>query len=189
MKNIFKSIMMVLSGAMLFASCLKEAAPLASEISVDKQEVTFTGYAGSSAQVQKVQVTSNGDWFITCNEDWVTVNPSFGSAGMTKVEITVTDNVDSYNELNGPRSAVVNFCYGETGVAPLTVKQTGETGLDASRTYSLVKNQEDIVAGSYLIVFKNGVFVVEICFKLVKCSCSVADFIFIFKRNFAECLI
>ena len=67
-------------------------------------------------------MTSNGDWFITCNEDWVTVNPSFGSAGMTKVEITVTDNVDSYNELNGPRSAVVNFCYGETGVAPLTVK-------------------------------------------------------------------
>lgn len=156
MKNIFKSIMMVLSGAMLLASCLKEAAPLASEISVDKQEVTFTGYAGSSAQVQKVQVTSNGDWFITCNEDWITVNPTFGTAGMTEVEITVADNVDSYNELNGPRSAVVNFCYGETGVAPLTVKQTGETGLDASRTYSLVKNQEDIVAGSYLIVFKNG---------------------------------
>lgn len=156
MKNIFKSIMMVLSGAMLLASCLKEAAPLASEISVDKQEVTFTGYAGSSAQVQKVQVTSNGDWFITCNEDWITVNPTFGTAGMIEVEITVADNVDSYNELNGPRSAVVNFCYGETGVAPLTVKQTGETGLDASRTYSLVKNQEDIVAGSYLIVFKNG---------------------------------
>lgn len=156
MKNIFKSIMMVLSGAMLLASCLKEAAPLASEISVDKQEVTFTGYAGSSAQVQKVQVTSNGDWFITCNEDWITVNPTFGTAGMTEVEITVADNVDSYNELNGPRSAIVNFCYGETGVAPLTVKQTGETGLDASRTYSLVKNQEDIVAGSYLIVFKNG---------------------------------
>ena len=145
MKNIFKSIMMVLSGAMLLASCLKEAAPLASEISVDKQEVTFTGYAGSSAQVQKVQVTSTGDWFITCNEDWVTVNPSFGSAGMTKVEITVTDNVDSYNELNGPRSAVVNFCYGETGVAPLTVKQTGETGLDASRTYRKVTSQDQVV--------------------------------------------
>lgn len=95
MKNIFKSIMMVLSGAMLLASCLKEAAPLASEISVDKQEVTFTGYAGSSAQVQKVQVTSNGDWFITCNEDWITVNPTFGTAGMIEVEITVADNVDS----------------------------------------------------------------------------------------------
>ena len=154
MKNIFKSIMMLLSGAVLFASCLKEAAPLASEISVNKQEVTFTGYAGSSAQIQKVQVTSNGDWFITCNEDWVTVNPSFGSAGMTKVEITVTDNVDSYNELNGPRSAVVNFCYGETGVAPLTVKQTGETGLDASRTYRKVTSQDQVVAGGYLVVFE-----------------------------------
>lgn len=156
MKNIFKSILMVLSGAMLFASCLKEAAPLASEISLDKQEVTFTGYAGSSAQVQKVKVTSNGDWFVTNSADWLTIKPTFGTAGVTNVEITVADNVDSYNELNGPRSTVVNFCYGTTGVAPLTLKQTGETGLDASRTYSLVKNQEDIVAGSYLIVFKNG---------------------------------
>lgn len=142
---------------MLFASCMKEAAaPLATEISVDKQEVTFTGYAGSSAQIQKVQVTSNGDWFVTSSADWVTIKPTFGTAGVTNVEITVADNVDSYNELYGPRSTVVNFCYGTTGVAPLTVKQTGETGLDASRTYSLVKNQEDIVAGSYLIVFKNG---------------------------------
>lgn len=156
MKNIFKSILMVLSGAMLFASCLKEAAPLASEISLDKQEVTFTGYAGSSAQVQKVKVTSNGDWFVTNSADWLTIKPTFGTAGVTNVEITVADNVDSFNELNGPRSTVVNFCYGTTGVAPLTIKQTGETGLDASRTYSLVKNQEEIVAGSYLIVFKNG---------------------------------
>lgn len=157
MKKIFKSIIAVLSCTMLFASCMKEAAaPLATEISVDKQEVTFTGYAGSSAQIQKVQVTSNGDWFVTSSADWVTIKPTFGTAGVTNVEITVADNVDSYNELYGPRSTVVNFCYGTTGVAPLTVKQTGETGLDASRTYSLVKNQEDIVAGSYLIVFKNG---------------------------------
>ena len=152
MKNIFKSFLMLLSGAMLFASCLEEAAPLASAISVDKQELTF---AGASAEAQKVKVKADGDWFVISSEDWVTVTPSNGN-GDTEVTIKVADNVDSYSELNGPRSTVVNFCYGTAGITPVTVKQLGEAGLDASRTYSLITKQEDIVAGSYLIVFKNG---------------------------------
>lgn len=152
MKNIFKSLLMVLSGAMLFASCQEEAAPLASAISVDKQELTF---AGASAEAQKVKVKAEGEWFVLSSEEWVTVKPAYGN-GDTDVTITVADNVDSYNELAGPRSTVVNFCYGTTGVTPVTVKQLGENGLDASRTYSLVTKQEDIVAGSYLIVFNNA---------------------------------
>ena len=152
MKNIFKSLLMVLSGAMLFASCQEEAAPLASAISVDKQELTF---AGASAEAQKVKVKAEGEWFVLSSEEWVTVKPAYGN-GDTDVTITVADNVDSYNELEGPRSTVVNFCYGTTGVTPVTVKQLGENGLDASRTYSLVTKQEDIVAGSYLIVFNNA---------------------------------
>ena len=152
MKNIFKSLLMVLSGAMLFASCQEEAAPLASAISVDKQELTF---AGASAEAQKVKVKAEGEWFVLSSEEWVTVKPAYGN-GDTDVTITVADNVDSYNELEGPRSTVVNFCYGTTGVTPVAVKQLGENGLDASRTYSLVTKQEDIVAGSYLIVFNNA---------------------------------
>lgn len=152
MKNIFKSFLMLLSGAMLFASCQEEAAPLASAISVDKQELTF---AGASAQAQKVTVKAEGEWFLLSSEEWVTVNPTCGS-GETQVTVTVADNVDQYNELNGPRSTVINFCYGTTGITPVAVNQLGEAGLDASRTYSLVTKQEDIVAGSYLIVFKNG---------------------------------
>ena len=152
MKNIFKSFLMLLSGAMLFASCQKEAAPLASAISVDKQELTF---AGASAQAQKVTVKAEGEWFVLSSEEWVTVEPSCGN-GETQVTVTVADNVDQYNELNGPRSTVINFCYGTAGITPVAVNQLGEAGLDASRTYSLVTKQEDIVAGSYLIVFKNG---------------------------------
>lgn len=152
MKNIFKSLLMVLSGAMLFASCQEEAAPLASAISVDKQELTF---AGASAEAQKVKVKAEGEWFVLSSEEWVTVKPAYGN-GETEVTVTVADNVDSYNELAGPRSTVLNFCYGTTGVTPVTVKQLGENGLDASRTYSLVTKQEDIVAGSYLIVFNNA---------------------------------
>ena len=152
MKNIFKSLLMVLSGAMLFASCQEEAAPLASAISVDKQELTF---AGASAEAQKVKVKAEGEWFVLSSEEWITVKPAYGN-GETEVTVTVADNVDSYNELAGPRSTVLNFCYGTTGVTPVTVKQLGEVGLDASRTYSLVTKQEDIVAGSYLIVFNNA---------------------------------
>lgn len=151
MKNIFKSLLMVLSGAMLFTSCLEEAAPLASAVKVDKQELTFEG---ASAPAQKVKVQADGDWFVIANEEWVKVTPTNGN-GETDVVITVSDNVDSYKELNGPRSTVVSFCYGTSGVTPLTVKQLGETGLDASRTYTLITKQEEIVAGSYLIVFKN----------------------------------
>lgn len=150
MKNIFKSFLMLLSGAMLFASCQEEAAPLASAISVDKQELTF---AGASAQAQKVTVKAEGEWFLLSSEEWVTVNPTCGS-GETQVTVTVADNVDSYNELAGPRSTVINFCYGTTGVTPVTVKQLGENGLDASRTYKKVTSAEQVVAGGYLVVFE-----------------------------------
>ena len=150
MKNIFKSFLMLLSGAMLFASCQEEAAPLASAISVDKQELTF---AGASAEAQKVKVKAEGEWFVLSSEEWVTVKPAYGN-GDTDVTITVADNVDSYNELEGPRSTVVNFCYGTTGVTPVTVKQLGENGLDASRTYKKVTSAEQVVAGGYLVVFE-----------------------------------
>ena len=142
--------MMVLSGAMLFASCLKEAAPLASEISVNKQELTF---AGVSAEAQKLKVTSEGEWFALTSADWITVTPTHGT-GETEVVITVNDNLDAYGELDGPRSSVLNFCYGTSSILPVTVKQLGEAGLDASRTYKKVTSQEQVVAGGYLVVFE-----------------------------------
>ena len=89
MKNIFKSLLMVLSGAMLFASCQEEAAPLASAISVDKQELTF---AGASAEAQKVKVKAEGEWFVLSSEEWITVKPAYGN-GETEVTVTVADNV------------------------------------------------------------------------------------------------
>lgn len=150
MKNIFKSFLMILSCAMFFTSCMEEAAaPLASAIKLNKQEVAFDG---SSAQAQKVSVSADGDWFVLLSADWVEVSPMSGS-GNGEVIITVSDNLDEYDELNGPRSTVVNFCYGTDGIAPLTVNQNGEAGLDASRTYKKVTSAAEIVAGGYLIVF------------------------------------
>lgn len=151
MKNIFKQIAFVL-GLTLLASCQNEMGPLAQAVSVDKAEVQV---AGQNAEAQKVMVKAEGAWIAVVGADWLTVEPMSGS-GDTEVMISAKDNTDSYNELNGPRSAQVSFLYGTSGIASVRVNQLGEAGLDASRTYSLVTKQEDLTAGSYLIVFKNG---------------------------------
>lgn len=152
MKNIFKSLTAFVFGMVLFASCQNEMDPLAQAVTVDKTEVEV---AGQSAEAQKVMVKADGAWVAMVGADWLVVEPMSGN-GDTEVEISAKDNVDSYNELNGPRSAQVSFLYGTSGVASVKVNQLGEAGLDASRTYSLVTKQEELTAGTYLIVFKHG---------------------------------
>ena len=151
MKNIFRIFAAVFAGVVLFASCLNEAAPLASSVSVDKAELNPVGMG---AVPSVVKVTADGDWFAISSSEWITVEPANGVSGTTEVTIKVADNLDSYNELNGPRSGSVSFCYGTSGVAAVTVNQKGENGLDASRTYSLVTKAEDLTAGSYMVAFK-----------------------------------
>lgn len=152
MKNIFKIFAAVFSGMMLFASCQKEIAPLATSINVDQ---TVVNPEGKDAAPIKVKVTADGDWFTMTSADWIRVDPINGT-GNAEVTITVSNNVDSYNELNQPRSGSVSFCYGSAGVAVVEVNQKGEPGLNSSRTYSLVKSNEDITAGNYLVVFKES---------------------------------
>lgn len=150
MKNIFRIFAAVFAGVVLFASCLNEAAPLASSVSVDKAELNPVGIG---AVPSVVKVTADGDWFAISSSEWITVEPANGVSGTTEVTIKVADNVDSYKELCGPRSGSVSFCYGTSGVAAVTVNQKGENGLDASRTYSLVTKTEDLTAGSYIFVY------------------------------------
>lgn len=150
MKNIFRIFAAMVAGVVLFASCLNEAAPLASSVSVDKTAVSAEG---AGAAPITVKVTADGDWFALTSAEWISVEPANGGQGVTEVSIKVADNVDNYNELNGPRSGSVSFCYGTAGVATTEISQKGENGLDASRTYTLVSKTEDFKAGSYLIVF------------------------------------
>ena len=152
MKNIFKSLTAFVFGMALFASCQNEMDPLAQAVTVDKTEVEV---AGQSAEAQKVMVKADGAWVAMVGADWLVVDPMSGN-GDTEVKISAKDNIDSYNELNGPRSAQVSFLYGTSGIASVKVNQLGEAGLDASRTYSLVTKQEELTAGTYLIVFKHG---------------------------------
>lgn len=152
MKNIFKSFLTLASVAAVFASCVQEAKPLASSVSLDKTKVVFEG---QNAPAQTVKVTADGDWFAVAPE-WVTLEPAVGS-GETEVKVSVADNLDEWSELAGPRSASVSFCYGTTGLCVLSIQQNGENGLDASRQYSKITTAEEFAAGSYLVVFNyNG---------------------------------
>ena len=148
MKNIFKSFLTLASVAAVFASCVQEAKPLASSVSLDKKEVVFEG---QNAPTQTVKVTADGDWFAVAPE-WVTLEPAVGS-GETEVKVSVADNVNEWKELSGPRSASVSFCYGTSGLSVLSIQQKGENGLDSSRQYSKITKAEEFKAGSYLVVF------------------------------------
>ena len=151
MKNIYKSILTLAGAAAIFASCVQEAKPLASAVSVNKTELEFEAV---DAPAQDVTVTADGDWFAVAPE-WITVEPALGS-GETQVKISVSPNLNGWKEINGPRNATVSFCYGTSDLCVLSVKQKGENGLDSSRQYSLVQKADDFEAGSYLIVFDNA---------------------------------
>lgn len=149
MKNIFKSLTAFVFGMALFASCQNEMDPLAQAVTVDKTEVEL---AGQSAEAQKVMVKADGAWVAMVGADWLVVDPMSGN-GDTEVKISAKDNIDTYNELNGPRSAQVSFLYGTSGIASVKVNQLGEPGLDTSKSYVLVENTSDVSAGSCLLVF------------------------------------
>ena len=152
MKRIFKISVGLCLMAAVSLSCMKEGEPLASGLTLDKTEISAEG---TSADEVTVKVSADGDWFAIAPE-WVEVTPSVGS-GETEVKLKIADNLDSFNELAGPRSGFVSFCYGTNGISALIVNQKGEAGLDSSRQYSKVTKEEDIVAGgSYLIAFSDG---------------------------------
>lgn len=151
MKKILKISAALCAMAAVSLSCLKEGGALSSGLTLDKTEVTAEG---TSAGELTVKVAADGDWFAIAPE-WVKVTPAVGS-GDTEVKLAIADNVDAYNELSGPRSGYVSFCYGTNGISALLVNQKGENGLDTSRQYSKVTAAKDITAGSYLIAFVDG---------------------------------
>ena len=153
MKNIFKSILAIVAGAALLSSCVQQAAePLASSVSASSSEISLAAVNGSAS----LNITADGEWFINAtNTDWVSFSPTAGE-GNTTVYFTAEDNVDSYNEINGPRSGMVTVV-GASGLAVVTVKQAGESGLDSKRTYSKVTAASDIELGkAYLLVANDG---------------------------------
>ena len=89
--------------------------------------LSFSRFAGEA----KVTFLINADWSIETvgASDWLSVGPAFGSAGLHKVMVRVTDN-DTYES----RSAKINLLCGTAEVAEIDVTQDYENALLLSRS-------------------------------------------------------
>ena len=154
MKKIVKSILAVACGLMTLASCTQVVlTPLSSTVGATTNELILPD---DGAVIGTISVTADGDWIATSTgEDWFTFSPASGTGAGT-ITVKGLVNTDNYGELNGPRSGVITIIGAET-MHPVTVKQLGEPGLDASRTYAKVTEAADLEAGkAYLIVANTG---------------------------------
>ena len=76
--------------------------------------------AAASAREVKVSVTANISWSVTCQADWVQIDPSSYTAKEDKTSETVKVTVSVFeNELEEPRETEIVF--GAEGVEPITV--------------------------------------------------------------------
>jgi len=160
MKNTIKSLIIALAAALVFASCQKTSEPLGRTISVNPERVEVAGCSEEPATIPyvstKVTVKAEGDWIAVITDcDWLSVSPNHGR-GNAEVTITALNNLDEYAELAGPRSGKVSFCVSDY-TFDLEVRQNGEKGLDASRTYKKITKAEDFDSSKgILLVTKNG---------------------------------
>lgn len=154
MKNIVKSFLAIACGIVTLASCeTLTLNPLSSSVNVNSNELVLPD---NGTVTGTISVTADGEWIATSsNESWFTFSPASGNGAGT-ITVTGEANTDTYGELNGPRSGSITVI-GSEGMQVVTVKQKGESGLDASRTYSKVTSQGDMEAGkAYLIVANTG---------------------------------
>ena len=133
------------------ASCVKPETG-ASTITIDRTDAAFEA---TSAAAVTFNVTSDGDWYVYTPE-WITAEPSEGS-GKGEIKLTVSDNVNSYNEVVAPRKDVVTVWSIDGASASLTVSQSGLKALDITRMYKKVTKAEDIdITKKFLVVADNG---------------------------------
>ncbi|MCR5519779.1 MAG: hypothetical protein K6F21_05570 [Bacteroidales bacterium] len=149
MNNIFKAILSLAASVLVVASCTNTE-ELTTTISVDKTDIAF---ATTDADVATVNVTAAGDWYAYVPE-WLKAEPSHGS-GNTEVKLTAADNVDQYSEANAPRADVVVFWGADEARANVSVSQSGESGLDASKEYKLITKAEEFDATKGIVVAAN----------------------------------
>ena len=155
MKNIFKTLYVLAAGLLIMSSCAQEEAePLGTSITATPTELVIAD--SGTDKTGTIEIVSDGIWFATSsNDDWFTYTPSRGN-GNGNIVVKTKANVDEYCEVEGPRSGSITIVCGEAMVV-VTVKQAGEPGLDASRTYAKVTKAEDLEAGKgYLIVANTG---------------------------------
>ncbi len=146
MKNTFKFFITALSCLGMLVSCSdnKNLDDFASEISIDQTDMTF---GAKNADVQKVEVKSNGYW-VAVTPEWLTVTPNYGTGDCT-VEIAAKDNLDADGTIGGTRSSTITFQASEVSAA-LKVLQNGDEAKDLRRTYKKVTSVKS--GKAYLLV-------------------------------------
>ena len=147
--------MALAAGMVIVASCAQEEAePLGSSVSATPAELVVSD-TGSSI-IGTIDVKADGIWIATSsNDEWFEYAPASGE-GDGKITVSLKENVDENNEVAGPRSGSITLICGQS-MFVVTVKQAGEPGLDASRTYKKVSKAEEIEEGKgYLFVANTG---------------------------------
>ncbi len=147
MKHTIQYFLAAAASLFLMAACQQTLEPMASSILVDKTDIAFVA---TGAAPVTMNVTSDGDW-MTSAPAWVKLEPAYGSGNAT-VKVSVTDNVDEYGDVAGPRSGRI-MIGGEKTVS-VAVEQAGDKALDSRHIYKKVKT---ITSGkAYLIVADLG---------------------------------
>lgn len=125
-----KAVAFIAAAMFAFSACQQEEQKPEPKVEVSESE--FTSEAGGNEF--DVTVTSNVAWIaeIENQDKWVTVEPSEGEAGETKVTITV-----KRNNGDNPRDTKVTF-KGETATAEVTVNQFGKDNISIDKkTYAV----------------------------------------------------
>ena len=164
MKNLFKSLLAFVAGAVIIAACNPEEqpeVPAGTKISVDLTNIA--NLPARNVPAVTVQVTADGEWLAT-TPSWITIDPSHATKS-TAVTITVADNVDADGNLQGPREGKITLSLVDADVsAEILVAQDGNADLDTRRTY--VKVTEITSGKAYLLVAQKAenTFVIPILF-------------------------
>ena len=108
-----KASAFMVAAVIAFSACEKKEDP---SVKVNQTEVSAEAAGGTF----DVTVTSNVAWTADAQDKWVTVSPAEGTAGDTKVTVTVKKN-----NTEDARETSVTFA-GEGAIATVAVKQTGK---------------------------------------------------------------
>ena len=145
--KIGKLFLCVIASAALLAGCEEEKPTVSPSISVDATSLKAFSIQGGQDEIQQVSVTSNRDWEIVKEVDWIHVNPESGSASDAPqtVSIYVESNADGI-----ARSAKLTFSAGVVS-DEITVSQEGKevTYTDISDVRELGASQR-IADGTYI---------------------------------------
>lgn len=159
LKNIFISLMALLG---LAVSCQKEELGSLEGIKVDKSYVSLPLAGGT----QTITVTANADWAFDAEQiakyDWLTVTPTSGTAGETKVTFTAPETLDGKGTITlslvcGKETQLISVIQGLKQAAPSTCKEAMEGPEKTYRVSGVVTRIVNTTYGNLYIDDGSGV--------------------------------